>query len=411
MITLGAFSAGTLAVGLLALAFNMVPVMLAMRFRRYVRDFATLKLPDYAPRVSVLLPCKGLDPGLKENLTAILGQEYPDWELLCVVADEADPCLPVIREAIAARPGVRARIVVSGHGSLCSEKNHNHLVGLRQVDPDSQALVFIDSDIRPHASWLRDLVRPLGDPQFGASTGYRMIFPTEGNLASLLRSSWSMMSTAVLANDKLNGTWAGSMAITRHNFERLEIARRWEQALCDGPLVAASVKEAGLRICFVPHCVVGTFENATMPGLLEWTNRQMAIAKVYLGRMWGTAFVSYGLPNLFLLMSLVLLAVGLFRGRLDPAIFLLLTHAPLTWLMGAIMLGALRDAVPENAEHYRKLPLAYLLAMPLTSLLGLINVVASIPTNRVTWRGVTYEMVAPDRIRVIARRTIEHVSY
>lgn len=411
MLTLAPVSPATLTIGLLALGFNLVPVVLAARFKRFVAENPTGSLPDHAPKLSVFLPCKGVDPGLAANLEAILGQRYPDWELLFVVADEDDACLPVVREAIANHPEVRTKLVISGLSALCSEKNHNHLAGLAAADPASEAYVFIDSDIRPQQGWLEALVRPLGEPAYGASTGYRMIFPTDGKLASLLRSSWSLMSTAVLANDKLNGTWAGSMAITKATFERLGIAEKWKKALCDGPLVAESVKAAGLRIAFVPACVVATHESATPAGLVEWTNRQMAIAKVYLPRMWRTAFISYGLTNAFFLLSLVLLVHGLLEGALDPAVALLLTHAPLTWLMGALMLGALKQAVPAHAEAFSRLPLAYVLTLPLTSMLGLLNVVASLFGNRVTWRGVTYAIDKPDAIRIVARRAVAEIAY
>ncbi|HEY0129468.1 MAG TPA: hypothetical protein VGB40_09900, partial [Rubrobacteraceae bacterium] len=46
----------------------------------------------YRPRVSVLLPIsKPSAPYLQETLDSVMGQVYPDWELLVLVAGEGAP--------------------------------------------------------------------------------------------------------------------------------------------------------------------------------------------------------------------------------------------------------------------------------------------------------------------------------
>ena len=37
----------------------------------------------------------------------------------------------------------------------------------------AELLAFIDSDVRPHPAWLRELISPLTDPAIGLTTGLR----------------------------------------------------------------------------------------------------------------------------------------------------------------------------------------------------------------------------------------------
>ena len=47
-------------------------------FAAYVRRETARPLPDFTPFVSVIAPCRGLEDGLSENLTALFEQDYPD---------------------------------------------------------------------------------------------------------------------------------------------------------------------------------------------------------------------------------------------------------------------------------------------------------------------------------------------
>ena len=42
---------------------------------------------DFMPFTTVIVPCKGLDQGLSENLEALLVQDYPNYEVIFVVDD------------------------------------------------------------------------------------------------------------------------------------------------------------------------------------------------------------------------------------------------------------------------------------------------------------------------------------
>ncbi len=52
----------------------------------------------YSPRVAVICPCKGLEPHLEENLTALIELDYSNYELFVVVVSEGDPALGAARK-------------------------------------------------------------------------------------------------------------------------------------------------------------------------------------------------------------------------------------------------------------------------------------------------------------------------
>lgn len=45
-----------------------------------------------------------------ENLETTFKQTYPKYEIIFAIADEDDPCIPLVRELIAKYPQVDARI-------------------------------------------------------------------------------------------------------------------------------------------------------------------------------------------------------------------------------------------------------------------------------------------------------------
>jgi ceramide glucosyltransferase len=120
------------------------------------------------PRLAVLRPIRGLDPGASQNLDALLDSDYPGpIEFLFLLDDADDPSFPLVEAAIARHPQLRARIVLTGSPPpQRTGKIHKMIRGAELVDAD--VLAFSDSDTRPQPAVLRELVALLeSDPRHG----------------------------------------------------------------------------------------------------------------------------------------------------------------------------------------------------------------------------------------------------
>ncbi len=87
------------------LFFSSILVFFSIRSLRggfaylaYFRQELAKPAGNFSPFATVIAPCKGLEEGLRENLSALLELDYPDYEVIFVVGDENDPAASVISE-------------------------------------------------------------------------------------------------------------------------------------------------------------------------------------------------------------------------------------------------------------------------------------------------------------------------
>ena len=66
-----------------------------IRYLAYFRRELESKRPLFMPFVSVIVPCRGLDQGLRHNLAPLFAQHYHAYELIFVSDREDDPAMAV----------------------------------------------------------------------------------------------------------------------------------------------------------------------------------------------------------------------------------------------------------------------------------------------------------------------------
>lgn len=378
------------------------------RYLKHFRRELALAPPDYAPRATVVVPCRGLDQNLDENLAALFRQDYPDYEIVFVADSAADPALEAAGDVAARltpeRSAVRrVRAVVAGRASGRGQKVHNLIAAVRAADPSSEALVFVDTDARPRAGWLRSLVAPLADNGTGAATGYRWFVPYGNGLASHLRSVWNASIASALGGDvRRNFCWGGSTAIRRATFDRLDVLDEWRGALSDDFALTRAVRRAGLAIEFVPRCLTASHGDCDAAELFEFTTRQLKITRVYAPHLWRVVLVSNLLFTAVFFGGLALVAARAATGFSFAA--------PLAVLAAIFVAGsskaalrlravslALEGDAPRAADW-----LAHLALWPLTSALFAWNALAAALSRRIAWRGIRYELKSPDETVIIS---------
>jgi ceramide glucosyltransferase len=380
-----------------------------LRYLAYMRRAIARPLPDYAPFASVIVPCRGLDQGLRENLSALCAQDYPRYEIVFVTDGAADPALAVIEELRAAFVNAKVgavamRVVIAGSAVDCGQKVHNLRAAVGACDPASEVFAFVDTDARPRRDWLRALVAPLADEHVGAATGYRWFVPGAGGLSSHLRAVWNAsIASALGPDDKRNFCWGGSNAIRRATFGRADVLMHWRGALSDDFALMRALKHAQLPIRFVPHCLIASHEDCTCAELLEFTTRQLKITRVYAPRLWQIVLASNLLFVLVWYGGIALICWRAWRG----ASFAL----PLALVVGIFLLGAAKGflrlravalslAAAGVAPRGRTL-LAHLTLWPLTAALYAYNALKAVASRRITWRGITYELRSPTETIII----------
>jgi ceramide glucosyltransferase len=279
-------------------------------------------------------------------------------------------------------------------------------IAIAKIDPRSEVLVFVDTDARPNAGWLRSLVAPLADEGIGAATGYRWFIPVNGGLASNLRSIWNAsIASALGEREDKNFCWGGSTAIRKSTFEKLQIRERWRGTVSDDFTMTRVLQEAKLPILFVPACLVASLDDCGFRDLLEFTNRQLKITRVYAPHLWKPLLAGS------LLFTLVFFGgLGLILSR---AFSRLSYTAPLLMLALIYALGAAKSYIRLKAvciplANYRQQVLRsllpHLVLWPCASALYLWNAITAACSRRIEWRGITYELKSATETVIIRRK-------
>jgi cellulose synthase/poly-beta-1,6-N-acetylglucosamine synthase-like glycosyltransferase len=349
--------------------------------------------PHYTPFATVFVPCRGLDQDLRENLAALFGQGYPEYEIVFVVDDEADEAATVIRELMESQ-SVSAKLVIARKSADSSQKVENLREAVLHASPESRIFVFVDSDARPSPYWIRNLASPLEDENIGATTGYRWFISEKPRFSSEMRSVWNAsIASALGENTKSNFCWGGSTAVRREVFEGLGIRERWRGTLSDDFTVTRAMKEAGMPIVFVPQALTASVENCTFTELLEFTTRQMKITRIYSQHLWIASFIGSGVFNLVWIWGIAIIAWRLVYGGVvwpaAAALFLVAAFSTgKSWLrLNAVKL-VLEDYKRELRSQFRTQNTLWLFSPALF----FYNSFAALLSRRIIWRGTTYEL-------------------
>ncbi|HLG16705.1 MAG TPA: glycosyltransferase [Blastocatellia bacterium] len=372
------------------------------RFSAFVHRSLQRPSGTFTPKATIIVPCKGIDAKLDENLRALFEQDYPEFEIIFSIASADDPTRRLIESVIAEKRRTPARLIVAGGFEGRSEKINNLLAAIDQVSADCEVMVFADSDVRVHKDWLERLVAPLADRGVGAATGYRWVLPERRGLCAAVLSAWNGSVATTLGDHGRNFAWGGSTAIRRDTFERIGVRKRWEHAVSDDYSLTSAVNEAGLRVVFVPRCLVATREAVTFRSLIEFTTRQVIITRVYRPGAWWVGLISHALFTFGFFGGIAFAASAAMRGTNATLLFMMIGAIYLLGsIKGALRLSAAREALVDARSDVVRLWWMFCLLWPLVSLVFLYNFLASAATRRIRWRGVAYEMRSPSETRVL----------
>ncbi len=357
----------------------------------------------FTPRAAVLCPCKGAEPGLAQNLQALCEFDYPNYEVFFVAASSSDPGYDIARQ-FRDRTKPKVHLVVAGRPEGCGEKVNNLRAAIDQVPEEFDVFVFVDSDGRPGRHWLQHLVAPLANSNLGAVTTMRWVFPGGGGLASAMLAAWNAPITTFPGELKNNFCWGGGTAIRREVFEHAQVREFWRTSVSDDFSLTQALQRAGRPIQFVPECLVPSFLETDFDGLMEFTNRQIIITRIYAPKLWakaGAVHIFYTATFLFGLAALV--AEFAAHNPILQVLVLMLSPALLASARGVLRVVAVGELFPAWRSNLMGQSWVWTILAPVVPFLYSVNFVVSAFTRKIRWRGIRYELVSPGMTRILTR--------
>lgn len=378
-------------------------LFLFQTFRNYRYSVSKYKKKrlHQASRVVLIVPCRGLDSDFEKNITSLFNLDYENYLLWFVVAEESDPAydeLCKLKDRLTqTSKALDVQVLIAGQPQSCSQKIHNLLYAYSKIPDDIDILAFADSDVCVRSDWLRHLIWPLRQLRYGAATGYRWFIPRKNNLAALGLSAMNAKVAQLLGNTRFNQAWGGSMAIRVDVFRKIGLDKIWPKVLSDDLSLTYAVKKAGMKLAFVPACLVASYQSTTWRKLFEFSRRQFLITRVCRPSTWlfGLSSALYSVLCLWATAALAVYAAMIADQNLPlfiavPIIFLLCQAA-----RAILRQKMIAKLLKQHRHEMRFARTADIFFSWLWSLLLLFLIISSAFGRTIVWRGIRYKLLGP----------------
>ena len=342
-------------------------------------------------------------------MEALFRLEYPDFRLIFVVDSESDPAVGKLESLRQRHPGATAEVLIAGPARDCGQKVHNLRFAVDHLPLETRSLVLADSDIRPLPDWLEALTRTLEREGTGLSTGFRWYLPAEkAALGTLLRSAWNGGILSMMSPEGSFFGWGGALACSRQVFDHCEGRESWKGSLSDDYSLSATVRAHGYKIRFVPRALSLSHGSCSLPQLLRWSTRQMAITRVYHPNLWRVTWLSQLLYGAAVWATPVLICLPASFSQLNllerfvlGAMVMLV--AGLSSVKARLRLKVVAATLGEKSDQILRHDWFYRLAPPLCNLVTLVALSRSLLSREIEWRGIRYKRVSPTETRILSR--------
>lgn len=377
---------------LIALLWGAFSVAATALTALYLYRVRPLRQPEPEGRVALIVPVRGPAPRLPAVLDALLNQDWPDLRIIVAVESEADPAHALAAGAAAGDP--RITVVVAGEALARGQKVQNLLAALPQVTPADTFVVFFDADAVAPPGFLRALLRPLLFRVADLGSGYRIVVPEPGSAGGLLVALADHGVSTFPRLRAIGVLSGGSTAIRGEILPGFELPRLWAGALSDDLTLTREARRLGVAIHGVHAALLPSPMALSVPEAFRFGVRQMRLLRLHLPRLWAAVGVFSLLP---VLGTLLLLAGA--PGAATAALVAFVSLQVRLSLRAAILTRLLTG---EDLARCRRAILLGRVLTPLAIGFRAACWVASAFSRRIAWAGITYEVEAPDRVRVIS---------
>lgn len=321
------------------------------------------------PRLTLLRPVCGREAFDRETLESSFLQDYPDYEIIFCAPSADDPCVPLLKELIAAHPERQARLITGERPVTRNPKLNNLFPGWQAATTDWVCMA--DSNLSLPATYLATVVGswdgkaglvsspPIGERPDGLAGSLECAF-LNGNQARLQLASDSLgngfaQGKTLFWNAKMLNDAGGIEALGRYLAEDVNATKL--------------VRAAGLKVRLTPLPFAQPIGRRAFRDV--W-NRQLRWSRV---RRDGFPWLFAAEPLNGPLVPFVL--AGIAAARLDMSIVLLPAIAVIWY--GAELVLMRRAGWPSAWRD--------LLALPLRDALLPILWLATFLKRDIEWRG------------------------
>ncbi len=329
----------------------------------------------YAPAVTILKPLHGDEPELFENLCSFCEQEYPQYQVVFGVRDEADEAAPIAARVIERFPNLDVSLCVDPSKRGANQKISTVLAMMSRAKHD--IIVVADSDVRVRSNYLRAVVAPFCDASVGAVTCLYRGEPAAalsgtviGQLGSMFINDQFAPSVLVaISLSPMDFCLGATMAVSREALAKIGGFEAIVSHLADDRMLGKLVHDRGLTVQLSSYVVQTLVCETDFRSL--WQHELRWARTMQTARPWGYgfSFITYAVP-----LSLMYWAIsGTAAGAALCALALALRFG---------LHSAARVALNVRAKQKPWLIL-------LRDLMGLVIWGASFFGRRVAWRDQT----------------------
>jgi ceramide glucosyltransferase len=377
---------GTLGVAslVLAAAYTLLALVAVLVWGRRKVTGAAVKLPA----VTVLKPLCGAEPGLYENLRSFCRQDYPEYQIVFGLGDEADPALAVVARLVAEFPTLPIDVVIDPRQHGHNRKISGLINMLEHARHD--VLVMADSDTSVGPDYLTSVTAPLLDRKVGLVTCLYHGEPTRpvwSRLGAMYINEWYMPSVllAWLFGHE-NYVSGQTLCMRRETLQAIGGLLTIANHLADDYQLGQLVRSLGLRIVLSTYMLKAEHHEPTLESLVTHELRWMRTLSVLAPWSFRFIFFTFSLPLAVLGLLLVVpetyfatIALPLFQVTVVARLALHLVHR-------------LRD---------KRALFADLWLLPARDLLICWVWCRTFFTSRFTWRGSDFHVGADGIMRKI----------
>jgi hypothetical protein len=360
---------------------------------------------DYPP-AAIVLSLRGADPFLTDCLQRLSQQDYPQFEIHVIVDHPTDPARAVVEAWIREHPEQPLQLSFleerSEHAYLKTSAVRQSVLGL---EASVEVVVLADADTLVSQRWLQAMVTPLLAGEVGVVTGNRWYDPNVAGWGSLVCYIYNGVCMAPML--LMQAVWGGSLAMRREVFATPVFADRMLDTPTEEAAIQDAMRAAGLKSVLQPAAILLNSEPCTLRSCFGFVRRQLIWTRLYYPSWWQ---VVVGAVMAYLIFSATFIAacMAAFAGASVVAGVLagvlLLELLISQWSLERLHRSISRSVEASQGKQFpafsKRTRLRMLIALPLALVVLAWAVISAAVARKVCWRGIQYQVVPPDSIRM-----------